>query len=59
MHHTPRPSRVEASGLRNLVQDGADGVIMGSEVETGEYPVNALIFAAKVAVESEIPQKPK
>ena len=32
---------------------------MGSEVETGEYPVNALMFAAKVAVESEIPQKPK
>lgn len=41
------------------MQDGADGVIMGREVETGEYPVNALMFAAKVAVESEIPHKPK
>lgn len=32
---------------------------MGQELEIGEYPVNALMFAAKVAVESEVPHKPK
>jgi len=59
MISTPRPTRLEASGLRNLIQDGADGFIMGREVEVGEYPVNALMFAAKIAVESEVPHKPK
>lgn len=59
MISTPRPTRLEASGLRNLIQDGADGFIMGREVEVGEYPVNALMFAAKIAVESEVQHKPK
>jgi pyruvate kinase len=49
MAATSHPTRLEASGLRNLIQDGADGFIMGREVEVGEYPVNALMYAAKIA----------
>jgi hypothetical protein len=39
MTDAPRPTRAEATDVANLVLDGADGIILGSETFRGKFPV--------------------
>lgn len=40
MTEAPRPTRAEATDVANLVLDGADGIILGSETFRGKFPVS-------------------
>jgi hypothetical protein len=42
MTDAPRPTRAEATDVANLVLDGADGIILGSETFRGKFPVRIL-----------------
>jgi pyruvate kinase len=39
MTDAPRPTRAEATDVANLVLDGADGIVLGSETFRGKFPV--------------------
>eukprot|EP00879_Flechtneria_rotunda_P008776 GHRR01009191.1.p1 GENE.GHRR01009191.1~~GHRR01009191.1.p1 ORF type:complete len:273 (+),score=74.89 GHRR01009191.1:1600-2418(+) len=39
MVDAPRPTRAEATDVANLVLDGADGIVLGSETFRGKFPV--------------------
>ncbi|KAJ9505573.1 hypothetical protein QJQ45_024312 [Haematococcus lacustris] len=42
MTDSPRPTRAEATDVANLVLDGADGILLGSETFRGTYPVDVV-----------------
>ncbi|GBG00331.1 pyruvate kinase [Raphidocelis subcapitata] len=53
MTDAPRPTRAEATDVANLVLDGADGIVLGSETFRGKFPVAAAETVLAITREAE------
>jgi len=53
MTEAPRPTRAEATDVANLILDGADGILLGSETFRGKYPAATVETVAYIARQAE------
>lgn len=53
MTEAPRPTRAEATDVANLVLDGADGILLGSETFRGKFPVEAVRTVLAICKQAE------
>jgi pyruvate kinase len=54
MTDAPRPTRAEATDVANLVLDGADGIVLGSETFRGKFPVAAAECVVAICRQAEV-----
>ena len=50
MKESPIPSMSEANDVGNSIFDGADSLMLSSELGSGEQPANTLKFCMKVLI---------
>jgi len=53
MVESPRPTRAEAADVANGVLDGADAIMLSEETASGNYPVQAVQYMARIAEKTE------
>src|SRR5690606_34256209 len=53
MMHNKKPTRAEVSDVANAVLDGADAIMLSDEVANGEYPLESVLMAVRIAQETE------
>lgn len=53
MTDMPRPTRAEATDVANLVLDGADGILLGSETFRGKFPVDTVRTVLAICKQAE------
>ncbi|HJU83205.1 MAG TPA: pyruvate kinase [Holophagaceae bacterium] len=53
MIENPQPTRAESSDVANAIWDGTDAVMLSAESASGEYPVEAVQWLARIAAEAD------
>lgn len=53
MHHSPRPTRAEATDVANAIVDGADACMLSGETAIGDYPVDAVRMMNRIMQHTE------
>jgi pyruvate kinase len=53
MIHSPEPTRAEAADVANAVIDGTSAVTLSAETGVGDYPIEAVLAMAEIALAAE------